>query len=318
LCEVDASDGSLENSYLWADGQILARYTHNADETVDEKFYYVHDRLGSVRMVIGYDGGDAHVENHYTYAPFGQTLESAENTCNPFQFTGQWHDQETSEYYLRARMYDPTMMRFTTRDPAKGKRKEPLTLHNYLYCYNNSVNRTDVNGEFASLAGQLMTHAVKGALWGAVGGTYGGVLKAVRTGDGNAIWKGAITGAVGGAVGGGTAWLSGSGLIAQIIGGGIGGAANHTAGALLNSDYEHFWAELGGAVVVGGALSGLMDYYSVGESIASSGVNAGNARSFLQAVDWLEPAAAELAGGLVTAAEELYDSARENIYDPWE
>jgi hypothetical protein len=35
-------------------------------------------------------------------------------------------------------------------------------------------------------------------------------------------------------------------------------------------------------------------------------------------VDWLEPAAAELAGGLVTAAEELYDSARENIYDPWE
>jgi len=147
LCEVDASDGSLENSYLWADGQILARYTHNTDETVDEKFYYVHDRLGSVRMVIGYDGSDAYVENHYTCAPFGQTLESAENTCNPFQFTGQWYDEETSEYYLRARMYDPTMMRFTTRDPTEANANDPLTLHKYLYCANDSVNRIDPEGE---------------------------------------------------------------------------------------------------------------------------------------------------------------------------
>jgi len=31
---VTPNDGSLENSYLWADGQILARYTHNTDETI--------------------------------------------------------------------------------------------------------------------------------------------------------------------------------------------------------------------------------------------------------------------------------------------
>jgi len=159
LCELDASDGSLENSYLWADGQILAQYTHNADETVDEKFYYVHDRLGSVRMVIGYDGSDAYVENHYTYSPFGQMLESSENTYNPWQFTGQWYDQETSEYYLRARQYDPTMMRFTTRDPVRGAQEEPLTLHKYLYCVNNSVNSIDPGG---LSAGNIMGALIAG------------------------------------------------------------------------------------------------------------------------------------------------------------
>ncbi len=29
--------------------------THNADETINEKFYYVHDRLGSVRLMVDYD-----------------------------------------------------------------------------------------------------------------------------------------------------------------------------------------------------------------------------------------------------------------------
>jgi RHS repeat-associated protein len=271
-----------------------------------------------VRQVIDVN---ASVEHLYSYGPFGKRLESDSDpdpVTNRLGFTGQYFDEELDQYHLRARQYDPTMMRFMTRDPVRGKGIEPVTLHRYLYCVNDPLNRTDVNGEFSGLAGQLMTHAIKGALWGAVGGTYGGVLKACRTGNGHDIWKGTLAGGIAGGLAGGTAWLGGSGLVGQILGGMMGGAANHTTSAMLNSDYEHFWAELGGAVVVGGALAGIMDYYSVGESVASSGIDAGNARSFLQGVDWLEPAAAELAGGLVTAAEELYDSARENIYDPWE
>jgi len=122
---------------------VLCHHEYGSAGAIDYTYWYVHDRLGSVRLMIGYDGVDAYVENHYTYAPFGQTLESSENTYNPFQFTGQWHDQETSEYYLRARMYDPTMMRFTTRDPVKGKYHKPITLHKYLYCVNEPINRID-------------------------------------------------------------------------------------------------------------------------------------------------------------------------------
>jgi hypothetical protein len=39
---------------------------------------------------------------------------------NPFMFAGQWYDNEISQYYMRARQYDPRIGRFTARDPAFG------------------------------------------------------------------------------------------------------------------------------------------------------------------------------------------------------
>jgi len=175
-CVLRQDPNSLTNSYIYAGAQILVQYAHSPDpNAADEKFYYVHDRLGSVRMVIGYDGSDAYVENHYTYGPFGQTLESAENTCNPFQFTGQWLDAEMSEYYLRARMYDPTMMRFTTRDPIRGEQNEPLTLHKYLYCVNDPIDRIDPRGELSSVEIAVVS-GIEGAIWGALGGGLKGII----------------------------------------------------------------------------------------------------------------------------------------------
>jgi len=53
------------------------------------------------------------------YWPFNRVLEEDGSFDNPFMFTGQWFDDEISQYYLRARMYDPVLMRFTARDPRK-------------------------------------------------------------------------------------------------------------------------------------------------------------------------------------------------------
>ena len=44
-------------------------------------------------------------------------------------------------------MYDPELMRFTTRDPVKGKFNDPITLHPYLYCINDPLNEIDPSGE---------------------------------------------------------------------------------------------------------------------------------------------------------------------------
>ena len=52
-------------------------------------------------------------------------------------------------------MYDPQLMRFTARDPEKGKYKEPLSLHKYLYCENDSINRTDPTGKYGAVVGGL-------------------------------------------------------------------------------------------------------------------------------------------------------------------
>ncbi len=108
----------------------------------------LHDRLGSVRQIIDTSGN---VKNLYTYKPFGESFatETTENVSNPFKFTGQFFDDEIDQYYLRARQYDPYISRFTTRDPAFGQFEEPLTLHAYLYCGNDSINKMDLNGLWA-------------------------------------------------------------------------------------------------------------------------------------------------------------------------
>ena len=108
LCEIDISDSSLKKSYFYSDtGRILAQ--RNGGQTADE-YFYVADRLGSVRQIVDDTGS---VVADYTYSPFGQTLEQSGSFANNFLFTGQWFDSEIGQYYLRARMYDPVMMRFT-------------------------------------------------------------------------------------------------------------------------------------------------------------------------------------------------------------
>jgi len=176
LCEVDETTGSLETSYIYADGQILCQVRHGAQGT--DRRYYVHDRLGSVRMVVGYDGQTASVANSYAYRPFGAFYEGecVETVDNPFCFTGQWQDVEIGQYYLRARQYDPTMMRFTTRDPVRGKMQEPLTLHRYLYCWNDPSNLVDLTGESptSEVIANVTARVILGGVIGAnVGVTFG-------------------------------------------------------------------------------------------------------------------------------------------------
>ena len=106
------------------------------------RYFYLHDRLGSVRQIINSSGD---VVNRYTYNPFGEmhATETEENILNPFKYTGQYFDSETNLYYFRARMYDPHLSRFTNYDPVDGKFTEPLSLHKYLYCGNEPINWID-------------------------------------------------------------------------------------------------------------------------------------------------------------------------------
>ena len=134
----------------------MAQYNGDWRTPLDCKYFYMHDRLGSVRQIM-----DCHadIDNHYTYDPFGLIFatESTENTENSFKFTGQYLDAETHSYYLRARMYDPHLSRFTHRDPVLGDFAEPLTLHKYLYCRNNPLLFKDLNGKWAFAVGMSLS-----------------------------------------------------------------------------------------------------------------------------------------------------------------
>lgn len=101
---------------------------------------------GSVRQVIDNTGA---VVNCYTYDPWGLPVgnETQETISNMYLFAGYVWDSEISQYHCYRRQYDPVLARFTSRDPVAGNYHEPMTLHKYLYCGNDSINRTDPTGE---------------------------------------------------------------------------------------------------------------------------------------------------------------------------
>ena len=157
LMELDSADNmDIMKKYTYAHGQILAQHDIDDDAITpkDDIYFYLHNRLGSVRQIIDTSGN---VKNRYTYDPFGEgfATECTETIENPFKFTGQFYDSEIDEYYLRARQYDPHIARFTARDPVLGDFEEPLTLHVYLYCLNNPVRFIDPSGCFGMTARTL-------------------------------------------------------------------------------------------------------------------------------------------------------------------
>ena len=122
------SNFNVVKSYVYGNAQVIAMYD-GAQETTTNKYFYMHDRLGSIRQMINRDGS---VVVLYTFNPFGETIESDVTFDNPFRFTGQYYDSEIGQYYLRARQYEPHLGRFVSRDPVLGEFAEPLTLHKYL------------------------------------------------------------------------------------------------------------------------------------------------------------------------------------------
>jgi RHS repeat-associated protein len=143
LVEIDADTGSLKRTYIYANSEILCQ--HNGDYTA-ARYYYLHDRLGSVRMMINSDGA---VTNHYTYDPWGlvPTGESYEDVNNLYRFANYAYDSETNLYYCINRIYDPVLWRFTSKDPVQGTYENPMTLHRYLYVTNNPINDKDPTGK---------------------------------------------------------------------------------------------------------------------------------------------------------------------------
>lgn len=143
LMEIDPNIGLIVKTYIYANGQVLSR--HDGDYSAP-RYFYMHDRTGSTRQIINTSGS---VVKYYTYEPFGEVLEEDGTLSNNMMFTGQYFDTEIDQYYLRARQYDPHISRFTTRDPIRGKFEEPMTLHVYLYCINDPINRIDPQGLWA-------------------------------------------------------------------------------------------------------------------------------------------------------------------------
>ena len=112
---------------------------------------YVYDGRGSVAQELTYNsswytfGGFLSNKglNSYTYAPFGELLTGE---GSGYRFNGEYFDSATGMLNLRARQYEPSVMRFSQRDIWHGKVETPTTQNRYLYCVNEPVGYYDRSG----------------------------------------------------------------------------------------------------------------------------------------------------------------------------
>ncbi len=74
--------------------------------------------------VVGLVGSSGVIRRQFTYHPYGNTLAVEDGTGQPvaepeslLRFQGLWYDRESGSYYVRARYYNPAIMRWMQQDP---------------------------------------------------------------------------------------------------------------------------------------------------------------------------------------------------------
>ncbi len=99
--------------------------------------YYHYNAHGDVVQLTNSSGT---VTKNYTYDAFGVEQNVSDGDLNPFRYCGEQFDNETGNYYLRARYYSPNIGRFTQEDPIMDG------LNWYTYCAGNPVRFYDPSG----------------------------------------------------------------------------------------------------------------------------------------------------------------------------
>ena len=99
------------------------------------------DAQGNTRLVVDAAGNATAL----SYDAFGLEIGSATTSVN-HRYTGEYFDQDSGLYHLRARDYDPVIGRFISMDEHPGVQYIPLSLNKYLYVNSDPANHIDPSG----------------------------------------------------------------------------------------------------------------------------------------------------------------------------
>lgn len=136
ILETDASDS------------VTVRYTRGINyigrlDAGNSHSLFLYNGHGDVVQTTAENGA---VQNQYDYDIFGQPTLTVEQYSCAIRYAGEFYDNETGLYYLRARYYDPRNARFLSEDTYAGDPSDPLSLNLYTYCANNPILYIDPTG----------------------------------------------------------------------------------------------------------------------------------------------------------------------------
>jgi RHS repeat-associated protein len=100
--------------------------------------FFVHDGVGSTRLLLATDGS---VAATFTFDAYGGLTSETGAARTPLLYAGAYLDVDTGFYYLINRYYDPATAQFLSVDAALD-----LTLTPYSYAGDNPVNAIDPLG----------------------------------------------------------------------------------------------------------------------------------------------------------------------------
>jgi len=169
---------------LYEYGDDLTGELDLAGASPEDPQFFLYDGLGTTRALTNFT---ATIQQSFDYLPFGDSLNHPTIPATNHLFSGETYDANLEQYYLRARMYDPTTGRFVSYDPEEDTSNK---LHKYLYVGGDPINKVDPTGEEEfTLAGVDMSsivYAILGTiavtvLWQPIGQAGAIVLHTVWT-----------------------------------------------------------------------------------------------------------------------------------------
>ena len=115
---------------------------------------YVYDGRGSVAQVISAPvAGEAATSalpdisvkvQSFAYTAYGEQMGGVK--VSGFTYNAEAYDAATGMLNLRARQYEPAVGRFSGKDMMRGYAMLTISIHRYLYTYNNPINWIDPDG----------------------------------------------------------------------------------------------------------------------------------------------------------------------------
>nr|WP_306821309.1 ribonuclease domain-containing protein [Peribacillus asahii] len=149
--EIIRINDSIEQyrNYQWEKYTPLGMVIREKDESNNWKeqvYHYWTNQRGDVVSIRDNDGKEV---GSYTYDAYGNVLTEVGKVAqaNPIRYAGYYFDEETKNYYLQARYYNPANGAFLALDPDSGDNDDPSTQNGYGYTSNNPLKYVDYNGE---------------------------------------------------------------------------------------------------------------------------------------------------------------------------
>jgi len=141
-------------------GATTAVYTNEPDEfgsvisqnRAGTTSTYHYDGLGSTRALTDSSGT---VTDTYEHTAFGETISQTGSTTNPFRYVGEkgyYYDNELDSYYVRERVYQPLIARWTSIDSIRFATNDNTSLFNYTL--NNPLLFVDPSGQIITRVGE--------------------------------------------------------------------------------------------------------------------------------------------------------------------